>query len=82
MLNGVIKNFGLIVALIGATLTAFQIAPLNIYISNFGALLYALWAWRVRDFNIFLVNIGLLVIYLSGTVYHHRELLLSLLNEN
>lgn len=77
MLNSIVKNAGLITALIGAILTAFQITPINIYIANLGALFYAIWAWRVRDFNIFLVNVGLLVIYLSGTMYHHREFILS-----
>jgi hypothetical protein len=62
-----------VATIIGALLTAFQFTPLNIYVGNVGSLLYATWAWRVRDFNIMYVNLGLLVIYFSGTMYYHHK---------
>jgi hypothetical protein len=76
VLSTTIKSVAFVATIIGALLTAFQFTPLNIYVGNVGSLLYATWAWRVRDFNIMYVNLGLLIIYGSGTVYyHHKEVI-------
>lgn len=69
----VIKWLALVFALVGATLTALVVVPYNIYVMNVGSLLYAIWAWRVKDVNIFIVNFGLLCIYATGIVLHHWQ---------
>jgi hypothetical protein len=68
-MNSIIKWSGLAVTLIGAMCTSFNITPVNVYLLNLGAVLYLIWSIRVKDLNLTIVNIGLLVIYGSGTVY-------------
>lgn len=73
MLDSRIKVLALLITISGALLTAFQVVPYNIYLGNLGSLLYAIWAYRARDYNIALVNFGLLIIYAIGLVYHYNR---------
>jgi hypothetical protein len=57
----------------GAVLTSLAIDPLNVYLLNFGATLFLIWAVRIRDNAMIAVNAGLLTIYAIGTA---RALLL------
>ena len=50
----------------GALCTSLRIDPLNIYLLNLGALLYVLWAIRIREMNLIIVNAVLLAIYIVG----------------
>lgn len=77
MLDSRIKVLALLVTISGALLTAFQLVPYNIYLGNLGSLLYATWAYRARDYNIALVNTGLLIIYAIGLVYHYNRDIVS-----
>jgi len=66
MLNTVLKNLGLIAVLTGAMLTSMGHYPYNVYAFNFGAFIYMVWAIRVKDKNLMVVNGGLLAIYSAG----------------
>jgi hypothetical protein len=57
-----------IVTLIGALLTALMIDPLNIYFLNFGAILFLVWAFLIKDKAMITVNSGLLSCYLIGLI--------------
>ena len=53
----------------GALCTSFRIDPLNIILLNLGALVYMLWALRIREMNLVIVNAVLLAIYAVGLMY-------------
>jgi hypothetical protein len=42
--------------------------PLNIYFLNVGAVLYLIWAYRIRELNQIVVNVVLLALYIMGLV--------------
>lgn len=69
MINTIIKWIALCVTIAGAICTTLQIDPINIYLGNFGALLYMTWAIRIKDVNIALVNLAMLTIYGYGLYY-------------
>jgi len=54
------------VTLLGALCTSLRIDPLNIYLLNAGAVLYLTWGYRIREYNLIAINLGLLLIYLYG----------------
>jgi len=68
-LNFVLKWVACIVTLLGATCTALRIDPLNIYLLNAGAVLYLAWSIRIREWNLIVVNVVLLLIYIIGLFY-------------
>jgi hypothetical protein len=69
MLNNILKWGGCATVVGGALCTSLRIDPLNIYLLNIGALLYLIWAVRIRELNLVLVNAVLLVIYIVGLFY-------------
>jgi hypothetical protein len=66
MLNNILKWGGCVAVVLGALCTSLRIDPLNIYLLNVGALAYLLWAIRVRELNLVIVNGVLLAIYILG----------------
>ena len=50
----------------GALCTSLRIDPLNIMLLNLGALVYMIWAMRIRKMNLVIVNAVLLAIYAIG----------------
>ena len=68
-LNFVLKWVACIVTLLGATCTALRIDPMNIYLLNAGAILYLWWSIRIREWNLIVVNVVLLLIYIVGLFY-------------
>jgi len=68
-LNFVLKWVACIVTLVGATCTALRIDPMNIYLLNAGAMLYLAWSIRIREWNLIVVNVVLLLIYIVGLFY-------------
>jgi len=68
-LNNVLKWGGCLAVVAGALATSLRIDPLNIYLLNLGALLYLVWAVRIRELNLVLVNGVLLAIYAVGLFY-------------
>ena len=66
MLNTILKWLGCAAVCAGALCTSLRIDPLNIYLLNAGALLYLVWAVRIRERNLIIVNAVLLAIYIVG----------------
>ena len=64
--NNILKWSATVLILIGVVLTSFAIDPANIYFMNIGTLIWLIWALRIRDKALIVVNAGLLVIYLIG----------------
>ena len=65
-INTVLKWSATVLILIGAVLTSFAIDPANIYFMNVGTLVWLIWALRIKDKALIVVNAGLLVIYIIG----------------
>ena len=65
-INNTLKWAGCATVVAGALCTSLRIDPLNIYLLNVGALAYLLWAIRIRELNLILVNGVLLAIYILG----------------
>lgn len=68
-LNDVLKWAGCIAVCMGALFTSLRIDPANIYMLNAGAALYLMWALRLRETNLIVVNAVLLALYVVGLVY-------------
>jgi 4-hydroxybenzoate polyprenyltransferase len=67
-LNNVLKWTACAFVCAGAFCTSFMFDPLNIYFLNVGAILYLIWAYRIRELNQIVVNIVLLALYIMGFV--------------
>ena len=65
-LNFYLKWSACVVTLIGAVLTSLRIDPMNIYLLNCGAILYFVWGYRIREWNLIVINAGFIVIYAVG----------------
>jgi hypothetical protein len=65
-INNTLKWLGCATVVAGALCTSLRIDPLNIYLLNVGALAYLLWAIRIRETNLVIVNGVLLAIYILG----------------
>ena len=52
----------------GALLTALNIYPLNVWAFNVGSVLWLIFAARIKENSLVVVNAGLLVIYIFGAV--------------
>lgn len=68
MLNTFLKWTGCCFAIIGAVLVTLKIEPWNVVFANLGSLFYLLWAIRIRETNIILVNVVFLIIYGYGLI--------------
>lgn len=64
--DSILKWTATVLILIGAVLTSLAIDPWNIYLMNAGTLIWLIWALRIRDNALIVVNAGLLVIYMMG----------------
>ena len=69
MLGNVLKWSGMALVIAGALCTSLRIDPLNILLLNAGALVYMLWALRIREMNLVIVNAVLLAIYAVGLMH-------------
>lgn len=54
------------IVLAGALCTSLRIDPLNIWLLNVGTGLFVIWALRIREPAMIVVNTGLLAIYILG----------------
>jgi hypothetical protein len=68
MLNSILKWTACASTIGGALCTSLSLDPLNILLLNVGAVLYLIWSLRIREWNLVLVNGGLLTIYLFGAI--------------
>jgi len=57
-----------VVTLVGALFTSLAIDPYNVYLLNVGAVLFLIWAIRIREPAMIAVNAGLLAIYIMGII--------------
>ena len=64
--NFYLKWSACVITLIGAVLTSLRIDPLNIYLLNVGAILYFVWGYRIREWNLIVINAGFILIYAVG----------------
>ena len=64
--NTYLKWSACVVTLAGAILTSLRIDPLNIYLLNAGAVLYFVWGYRIREWNLIVINLGFILIYTVG----------------
>ena len=64
--NTYLKWSACVVTLAGAILTSLRIDPLNIYFLNTGAVLYFVWGYRIREWNLIVINAGFILIYTVG----------------
>ncbi len=71
MLNNILKWTACFLTLAGALTTSLQIDPLNIYFLNVGSVLYLIWAIRIRELSLVVINAGLLLIYVVGLLHRH-----------
>jgi hypothetical protein len=65
-LNFYLKWAACVVTLAGAILTSLRIDPENIYLLNLGAILYFVWGYRIREWNLIVINAGFILIYAIG----------------
>jgi hypothetical protein len=56
------------VTLAGAVATSMRLDPLNFYLLNAGSALFLLWGYSIRDRAMIVVNLGMLLIYLYGSM--------------
>jgi hypothetical protein len=66
MLNFALKWVATVVTLAGALLTSLDIHPINLYVLNIGTVIWLIWAIRVKETSLIVVDIGLLAIYVLG----------------
>ena len=59
---------GCFLVCLGAALTTFQFDPANIYALNLGAIVYAIWGYRVKQWNQLAVNLFLIAAYGFGAL--------------
>ena len=65
-INSILKWVACAVTLAGAACTALNVYPANIALLNLGSILYLVWAVRIREWNLIVVNAVLLLIYIMG----------------
>jgi len=65
-LNFILKWVATAITLAGALLTSLDIHPLNLYVLNIGTIIWLIWAIRVKETSLIVVDIGLLACYAIG----------------
>jgi uncharacterized protein with PQ loop repeat len=67
-MNNILKWAATTITLIGAVLTALNIYPLNVIAFNIGSVLWLIFAIRIKEPSLIVVNSGLLLVYIAGLV--------------
>lgn len=67
-LNNILKWAATTITLIGAVLTSLNIYPLNVIAFNLGSVLWLIFAIRIKEPSLIVVNSGLLLVYVAGLV--------------
>ena len=67
-LNNILKWVATTITLIGAVLTSLNIYPLNVITFNLGSVLWLIFAIRIKEPSLIVVNTGLLLVYVAGLV--------------
>ena len=61
--------------IVGAVLTSANLYPYNVFGLYVGTVLWTIWAVRIRQLSLIVVNSALLAIYLGGVVQGIREMI-------
>ena len=67
-MNNILKWVATAITLIGAVLTSLNIYPLNVIAFNLGSVLWLIFAIRIKEPSLIVVNTGLLLVYVAGLV--------------
>ena len=67
-MNNSLKWVATTITLIGAVLTSLNIYPLNVIAFNLGSVLWLIFAIRIKEPSLIVVNTGLLLVYVAGLV--------------
>jgi hypothetical protein len=67
-INDLLKWVACAFVCIGAALTTFRFDPYNIAALNIGAVLYAIWGYRIGETNQVVVNCSLIGLYAIGLI--------------
>lgn len=67
-MNNILKWVATAITLIGAVLTSLNIYPLNVIAFNIGSVLWLIFAIRIKEPSLIVVNTGLLLVYIAGLV--------------
>jgi uncharacterized protein with PQ loop repeat len=67
-MNNILKWAATTITLIGAVLTSLNIYPLNVIAFNIGSVLWLIFAIRIKEPSLIVVNSGLLLVYIAGLV--------------
>ena len=65
-INSVLKWLATVLTIMGAITVSYHIDPLNIYLLNIACVLWIVWALRIREWSIVVVNGAMLAIYAWG----------------
>lgn len=63
-----LKWIACVVTLVGAISTSMGLDPVNVYLLNLGAAIYLWWSVLIREWSLIVINTGLLIIYMAGTM--------------
>ena len=66
--DAIVKWVATAITLIGAVLTSLNIYPLNVIAFNLGSVLWLIFAIRIKEPSLIVVNTGLLLVYVAGLV--------------
>jgi len=61
--------------IVGAVLTSANVYPYNVFALYLGTVLWTIWAVRIRQLSLIVVNSALLAIYMGGMIQGIRGLL-------
>lgn len=67
-MNKILKWAATAITLVGAVLTSLNIYPLNVIAFNLGSVLWLIFAIRIKEPSLIVVNTGLLLVYVAGLV--------------
>lgn len=67
-MNSFLKWSATVLTIAGALFTALNIYPLNVWVFNVGSVLWLIFAVRIKENSLIVVNLGLLLIYMFGVV--------------
>ena len=67
-MNSIIKWSATVITLLGAIFTSLNIYPLNVIAFNIGSILWLIFAIRIKENSLIVVNTGLLLVYVLGLV--------------
>ena len=65
-LNSIIKWTATFITILGAVFTSMNIYPANVIAFNVGSVLWLIFAVRIKEKSLIVVNLGLLLVYVFG----------------